>query len=541
MRRRQISLKAHHRATVVILFLAAIASNPFVMEAQNTSTVAGVVKSAAGEPVAGAYVKLSSASLGVAYIVVSQAQGRFSTPNLLPGKYTIQSFGGDRQSKLSEPVEVTKGQSAKMDLILSAPRNAAPRRKRMTEAEYESLMPNFLRSRCIMCHGLEPVAAIRAARPEWLSTVEKMRSYMQEIGVTFSDRERDEMVDYFAKNFGPGAPPFGETSAPDPNINLPAALAKGAESKYVAMEFNLSRGARPHDIAVDSQGVAWVSERSTNMFGRFDPKSLSYTRVALPPGKFSETGLNAIAVDPHDGVWAMDNGPNNRLVQYNAKSREFNIYPVPAPPDSGGSAINTIRFFPDGSVWGSGIVSSRILKLDPITRKVTDYPVPKGSHPYGMAIGGDKMIWYVSNYGNEVVRLNPGTGELTRYPAPTPHSDLRRMAADADGNLWAGAHDAGKLLKADYRTSKLTEYGPPTEDSGPYSIDVDMKRNRIWFSEHYADKIGWFDPRTNSFAEFPLPSPDLDVRRIEIDRSHPNRVWWSGWLADKIGYIEVME
>ena len=124
MLRRQISLKANHRATVVILVLAAIASNRFIMEAQNTSTIAGVVKSAAGQPVAEAYVKLSSADLGVAYIVVSQAQGRFSTPNILPGKYTMQSFGGDRQSNLSEPAEVTKGQSAKMDLILSAPRNA---------------------------------------------------------------------------------------------------------------------------------------------------------------------------------------------------------------------------------------------------------------------------------------------------------------------------------------------------------------------------------------------------------------------------------
>ena len=87
MRRRQINPNSNHRATVVILFLAAIASNPFVIEAQNASTIAGAVKSAAGEPVAGAYVKLSSASFGVAYIVVSQAQGRFSTPNLLPGKF----------------------------------------------------------------------------------------------------------------------------------------------------------------------------------------------------------------------------------------------------------------------------------------------------------------------------------------------------------------------------------------------------------------------------------------------------------------------
>ena len=115
------------------------------------------------------------------------------------------------------------------------------------------------------------------------------------------------------------------------------------------------------------------------------------------------------------------------------------------------------------------------------------------------------------------------------------------MAADAEGNLWAGAHEASALLNVEYRTGKITEYRTPTQYSGPYSVDVDTKRNLIWFSERYADKIGRFDPRTNSFVEFPLPSSNSDVRRIELDRSHPNRVWWSGWASDTIGYVEVFE
>ena len=107
--------------------------------------------------------------------------------------------------------------------------------------------------------------------------------------------------------------------------------------------------------------------------------------------------------------------------------------------------------------------------------------------------------------------------------------------------LWAGGHESGKLVKVDYRTGKVTEYSTPTEGSGPYSVDVDTKRNLIWFGERYADKIGRFDPRTNTWAEFPLPSVNTDVRRIEVDRSHPNRVWWSGSGSHRIGYVEVLE
>ena len=157
-----------------------------------------------------------------------------------------------------------------------------------------------------------------------------------------------------------------------------------------------------------------------------------------------------------------------------------------------------------------------------------------------MAIGGDQMIWYVGDYGNALVRLDPGTGKLTPYKALTPRSDLRRMGADAEGNLWAGQLETGKLMKVDYRTGKVTEYTPPTPDAGLQDVAVDTKRNLIWFNERNADKIGRYDPRANTFAEFPQPNADNDGRRIRVDPTNPNRVWWDARIG-RIGYVEVME
>ncbi len=151
------------------------------------------------------------------------------------------------------------------------------------------------------------------------------------------------------------------------------------------------------------------------------------------------------------------------------------------------------------------------------------------------------MVWYAAEVGNVVVKLDPATGKLTPYDVPTPRSELRGMASDAEGNLWVAATASGKLLKAEYRTGKVIEFTPPTKESGPYSVDVDSKRNLVWFSEIFTDRIGRYDANSNSFVEFPQPSADADVRRIEIDRSHPNRVWWAGASTDKIGYIEVTE
>ena len=506
-----------------------------------------MVKSASGEPVAGAFVRVRSADLGLTFMVVSQDQGRYRTPDLLPGRYTVEGIGGEYQSSVSGPLEVRSGQQAKMDVALNARRPPSVERKQMTSDDYKAMMPEgeaktLLASRCVLCHGLERIVPTRKSRENWQETVNTMGFYLRDHNIILTDREKGVMVDYLAANYGPDVPRTRRegNAAPDPNRHLPRTLLQGAEAKYVVMEFRLEKDVTPHDIAVDQDGIAWVSER-TGHVGRYDPKALTYTRYMAPKAEHPYE-LNAIAVDPRGHVWAMDNGLNTRMVQFDPKSREFNSYtiPPPPPPSSGRSAINTIRFM-EGKVWGSGITSSRIIELDPVTREMKEFPVTKGSHPYGLAIGGGNSVWYAANYGDELVKLDPATGEISRYKVPTLKSDLRRMAADAEGNLWAGEHEGGIVVKVDYRTGKMTEYRTPTENSGPYSIDVDIDRNLVWVGEHYADKVGRYNPATNAWAEFSLPSADTDSRRIEIDRSNPNRVWWSGAGADTIGYVEVTE
>ena len=48
-------------------------------------SVQGVVKSASGQALAGAYVKLINPERGLTFMVVSQAQGRYTLNNLPPG------------------------------------------------------------------------------------------------------------------------------------------------------------------------------------------------------------------------------------------------------------------------------------------------------------------------------------------------------------------------------------------------------------------------------------------------------------------------
>ena len=568
------------RSLIVFIALAILAFNCSPLQAQNT-TVSGVVKSASGEPVEGAFVRVRSADMGVTFMVVSQAQGRYTTPNLAPGKYTIEAVGADHQSSPAGPIEVHSHQQEKMDVQLTAARKPAPPRKRLTQAEHAARMPDapakqLILAKCVNCHTLDQAIdtrtlRIEANRHQWEEVMGTHKYYMEDLPQPLSSEEMGMIVDYMSKNFSheteADAPRREPGGRPDPNGHLPMTLAKGAETKVVMMEFNLRPAAFPHDISVDASGVAWIAEHGENeegvdehgvhgiikkgvgLFSSIDPESFKYSHVAPPEGKFPSR-MSGAAVDPQGIVWAADNSHNARIISYNPKTGASKAYPVPAPPrlkefdefgfGDGSANMNTLTF-QDGFVWGSGLLAGQVYRLDPATGGVVTFPFPKGKPPYGLAFDKNKMLWVSLEFADEIVKLDTKTGKQTTYKVLTPHADLRHVQTDSDGNLWASAQQSGKLIKVDAQTGKVTEYAPPTPNNGLLSVDVDRKHNFIWVAEAEADKMARFDPRTNTFTEFPLPTARTGLKRIAVDPSNPNRVWWCATGSNRAGYVEVVE
>ena len=530
--------------TVVMLITA---TSGAVLAAANLS---GVIKDASGQPVVGALVKISGEDTGLNYLVASQDQGRYITPDLLPGSYTIQAFGGIYQSESMGAIVVKGEGQVQTDRELNTARVIPPPRQKMTNMHYAELMPEgeakaLIVATCVRCHGLDRVVPARKSPEAWAITIDRMAYFLDEredIRAQLSSKEKQSVLDYVSTHFLRDAPRIPEPGPADPSQHLPTILLQGLETRFVVMEFDPKTDVDRLEMGVDTMGNAWLTEGGTPFFARFDPGSLSYTRFEIPPGKHPRA-LAQIAVDPRGYVWIQDNGPapNVELLQYNPEDKVLvNAYEIVAPPKYR-AAINTIRFL-DWSIWGTGNISSRVVRLDPGSGKITTYPSPRGSHPYGIAIGADKAVWYITNYNNQIIRLDPRTGKQTAYEATTPNSGLRRMGADAVGNLWAGGQDSNKLVKLDSRTGEVTEYEVPTKDSAPYSVDVDTTRNLVWFSERDADKIGRFDPGTETFIEFPLFTAGIQARRILVDPVNPNRVWWgSASSMDRFGYIEILD
>src|SRR2546429_9205596 len=110
--------KRINRKIVAMLALMAIVSIGSIRGAENAAVLQGVVKDNAGTPIAGAFVKMKNAERRLTFMVISQAQGRF-TANVPPGKYVVQGVGGEYQSALSAPKDVSAGRSTTVDVALT--------------------------------------------------------------------------------------------------------------------------------------------------------------------------------------------------------------------------------------------------------------------------------------------------------------------------------------------------------------------------------------------------------------------------------------
>src|SRR5690349_19952502 len=105
------------KRVAILVFAGTLFLTPSAYSPGRPGSLQGVVKSATGAPVAGAFVKLRNSERRPISTVISQPQGRFSTSALPSGKYVAQPIGGEFLSDLSVPVEVSHGNPAVVELM----------------------------------------------------------------------------------------------------------------------------------------------------------------------------------------------------------------------------------------------------------------------------------------------------------------------------------------------------------------------------------------------------------------------------------------
>ncbi len=529
-----------------------------IRAADFAGSVQGVVKNASGQALPGAYVKLINPERRLTFMLVSEAQGRYTMNNLPPGNYTVQGIGNGFQSK---PISValTADKPAMADVSLTDVQAEVPNgwirspgRVAGNELDHELAPPNLpegagkaiMEAKCAQCHFLHRPTQMRWTRNNWEQKIAWMRERIHEKpgAQDLTDDEAKIVVDYLATN-------YSDTAAKaDPNGRLSRTPLQGAAARYIAVDYAVPNpDSALHDITVDPRGVAWVNELNLYKLGRFDPKTYEFTQIDPPPGARKLSALNHMGPPVRgagDSIWMAEIGANRRWLQFDTKNNEFTAYPAP-PEFKGQMTGNSMRVDPNGKmVWSTA--GTRIVGLNIETKEFVAYDIPtwveKKQYPgaYGMDVSTDGRVWFAEREANKMGRLDPATGKIDEFP--TPGVDVpRRMGADWEGNVWVGFHETSKLVKIDQKYGTMTYYNPPTPKNGAYHVVADPRTKMIWLTEQTADKIARFDPKTETWTEFSLPIAESDARRIELDPTNPNRIWWSGDTSSHLGYIEVLD
>src|SRR3979490_1718702 len=153
-----------------------------IRAAEFAGSVQGVAKSASGQALPGAYVKLINPERRLTFMLVSQAQGRFTMNNLPPGDYTVQGIGDGFQSKPT-PVTLAAGKPATADVSLTDKQgdvvaNGWIRRPgRVAGNELDNELPPpvlpagegkaIVEAKCSQCHFLHRLTQMRWTHDNW--------------------------------------------------------------------------------------------------------------------------------------------------------------------------------------------------------------------------------------------------------------------------------------------------------------------------------------------------------------------------------------
>ena len=123
------------------------------------------------------------------------------------------------------------------------------------------------------------------------------------------------------------------------------AVSAGAETAY----FDVAKGAGPHDVAAapgPGAPVYYTAQR-TGKLGILDPKSAKFEEIPLGRG----SAPHGVIVGPDGAPWITDGG-QNAIVRVDPATREVKVFPL--PKETGYANLNTLTFDRKGRVWFTG-------------------------------------------------------------------------------------------------------------------------------------------------------------------------------------------
>ncbi len=299
--------------------------------------------------------------------------------------------------------------------------------------------------------------------------------------------------------------------------------ASVAHAQVTVQEYPIPRGLYAHDVWADPApgGPVYFSAQRSGHLGILDPKTGKVETVPLGPN----SSPHGVVQDRDGSAWLTDSG-QNAIVRVDPKTRAVKAWELPR---GGYTNLNTATFDGKGLHWftgQAGIYGS----LDPKTGEMRVFDAPKGRGPYGIHATPDGTVYYASLAGSYVGRIDAASGKASVIEPPTKGQGARRVWSDSKGNVWVAEWNSGQLSRYEPKTGKWSAWKAPGSAPHVYAVYVD-ETDRPWVSEWTQQVMLRFDPATEKFEAFKSSSANANVRQIH---GRKGEVWTPESAADKI-------
>ena len=161
---------------------------------------------------------------------------------------------------------------------------------------------------------------------------------------------------------------------------------------------------------------------------------------------------------------------------------------------------------------------SEIALLPPDPAGFTEFALPAGTEPHGIATGRDGALWFTSRSSNQIGRITR-SGSLTWYAIPTPDSRPETIVAGPDGALWF-TETAGDKIGRIAVDGTLSEF--PVPGSVPKGI-TSGKDGHLYFTARASKQV--FRITTGGVITELVTLPDSSVNPGAIAWGPDGNLW----------------
>jgi streptogramin lyase len=310
------------------------------------------------------------------------------------------------------------------------------------------------------------------------------------------------------------------------------ARPKGKATKVIYTEYDLPQRTRqPHDVIVDSQGMAWFASFGEQILGKLDPKTGHVTEYQVPLLKpAAPTGILGVRFDKDENPW-LGMQFQGGIAKFDRKTETFRTWSLPEELNGPHVQINQVspdRAHVNGKVWLQDAGTYTVLRLDLASNKFEvfePYTIPR-PNVYDVIPDSQNNGYFLVLGSGDVGRIDAESGKITIYKTPTPSSGPRRGMMDAQNRLWFGENNGDRIGMFDTRTERFQEWAAPTPGTWPYDVTRDKDGN-VWSGGEFTDRILRLDPKTGQFVEYLLPRA-TNVRRVFVDNRTTPPTFWVG-------------